>query len=89
MLFRSRRILVRTDGARPLAAALTALEGVEQVRIDGADVVIETSRPDALALALPGLARDAGAVLEAVEPTDEDLESVYAYLTERARGVRR
>mgnify|MGYP003346551140 CR=1 FL=1 len=30
-----------------------------------------------------------GASLLAVEPTDEDLESVYAYLTERARGVRR
>ena len=38
---------------------------------------------------LRALARDAGASLLAVEPTDEDLESVYAYLTERARGVRR
>ena len=73
----------------PSDLALTALEGVERVEIDAGDVVVETSRPDDLALALPALARDAGASLLAVEPTDEDLESVYAYLTERARGARR
>lgn len=86
---RPRRILVRTDAARALAPALTALDGVERVTIDDGDVLVDTSRPDDLALALPALARDVGASLEAVEPTDEDLESVYAYLTERARGVRR
>ncbi|MFM7693600.1 MAG: hypothetical protein ACKO7U_04745, partial [Actinomycetota bacterium] len=60
-----------------------------RVDVDEDALVVETSRPADLAVALPGLARDAGADLTAVEPTDEDLESVYSYLTERARGVRR
>jgi hypothetical protein len=32
------------------------------------------------------LARDLGATLRMVEPLGDDLESVYEYLTERARG---
>jgi ABC-2 type transport system ATP-binding protein len=86
---RPRRIRIEARPARPLAAALTALEGVQRVELAETSVTVETSAPDALAAHLPGLARDAGADLLAVEPTDEDLESIYGYLTERARGVRR
>lgn len=86
---RPRRIRVETDRPRPLAAALAELEGVQRVEVEASSLLVATNRPDELALALPVLARDAAAELRAVEPTDEDLESIYAYLTERARGVRR
>lgn len=86
---RPRRVRVETDRPRLLAAALAGLDGVERVEVDVAAVLVATSRPDDVALALPALAREVGAELRAVEPTDEDLESIYAYLTERARGVRR
>jgi ABC-2 type transport system ATP-binding protein len=86
---RPRRIRVETDRPRPLAAALTELEGVQRVEVDASSLLVATNRPDEFALALPTLARNVAAELRAVEPTDEDLESIYAYLTERARGVRR
>jgi ABC-2 type transport system ATP-binding protein len=59
------------------------------VEIDDDALVIETRDPARLALALPALARDGNVRIGAIEPTDEDLESVYGYLTQRARGVRR
>ncbi len=86
---RPRRVQIAADPARPLGAALAAIAGVEQVEIGEATLTVETSDPAALALALPALARDCGARIAAIEPTDEDLESVYGYLTQRARGVRR
>ena len=86
---RPRRVRIDARPARPLAAAIAGLDGVEQVHVDDAGLTVETGRPDVLALALPALARDCGVHLEAVEPADEDLESVYGYLTQRARGVRR
>lgn len=86
---RPRRVRVETDRPRDLARGIAGLEGVQRVDVDDDALLVETSRPADLAVALPGLARDAGADLAAVEPTDEDLESVYGYLTERARGVRR
>ncbi|MGA0121787.1 MAG: ABC transporter ATP-binding protein [Gaiellales bacterium] len=86
---RPRRVRIVTDHPRRLAPSLPGRAGGQ--RVDGADdaLLVETSRPDELALSLPALARDAGAGLAGVSPIDEDLESVYGYLTERARGVRR
>ena len=86
---RPRRVRVEAAPARPLAAALAGLAGVSQVHVDDGGVTVETDDPRGLALALPELARASGARLGAIEPTDEDLESVYGYLTQRARGVRR
>lgn len=86
---RPRRIRIEAAPPRPLAAALAALAGVEQVHIEQDGLVVETGDPRGLALALPALARECGTRLTSVEPTDEDLESVYGYLTQRARGVRR
>ena len=86
---RPRRVRITASPARPLAAALAAIDGVEQVEIDDDALVIETRDPARLALALPALARDGNVRIGAIEPTDEDLESVYGYLTQRARGVRR
>lgn len=86
---RPRRIRISTTNARALAGAVAALPGVHGVEIDDDRVLVETSAPDELARQLPTLARTADASLVAVESTDEDLESIYGYLTERARGVRR
>ena len=86
---RPRRIRVTTTEARLLATAITALAGVRQVEIENDGLQIETDDPIGFALALPKIARDVGAILTTIEPTDEDLESIYGYLTERARGVRR
>ncbi len=86
---RPRCIRVETDRPRALAAAVAGFDGIDRLEVEADALVLETSAPEALALRLPACARDAGADLIAIEPTDEDLESVYAYLTERARGVRR
>lgn len=86
---RPRRIRIAAQPARPLAAALAALAGVRRVEIESDGVLVETSDTTALALALPQLARACGANLHAIEPTDDNLESVYGYLTERARGTHR
>ena len=86
---RPRRIRIAASPTRALGAALAAVDGVEQLEIGEHAIVVETSDPTAVARALPQLAHDCGATIASVEPTDEDLESVYGYLTQRARGVRR
>ena len=86
---RPRRVQVATTNARAVAAGLAGLPGVESVEISDEGVLVETRDPTALALALPELAVATNAQLRSIEPTDEDLESVYGYLTERARGTRR
>ena len=86
---RPRRVQVVTTNARAVAAGLAGLPGVESVEISDEGVLVETRDPTALALALPELAVATNAQLRSIEPTDEDLESVYGYLTQRARGTRR
>ena len=49
-------------------------------------LVVETADMDALGRRLMPLARDLGATLDRVEPLGDDLESVYTYLTDHARG---
>jgi ABC-2 type transport system ATP-binding protein len=41
---------------------------------------------DTLGRRLVAIASERGIALDRVEPIGDDLESVYAYLTERARG---
>jgi len=86
---RPRRIRIDADPPRDLGAALLAVPGVRGVELDDRGLLVETEDPERLAVELPQRARAARALLTAVRPVDEDLESVYAYLTERARGVRR
>ena len=49
-------------------------------------LVVETADVDALAGDCCRIARDLGATLARVEPVGDDLESVYTYLTDHARG---
>jgi ABC-2 type transport system ATP-binding protein len=84
---RPRRVVVRADGdSRALARALLAAADVEAVRLDDGAIEIETADPGALSLELPGAARGVDALLREVRPVGDDLESVYAYLHERARA---
>jgi ABC-2 type transport system ATP-binding protein len=62
---------------------------VESVRFDDGAMVVEAQDVERLGRALPSLAREVGARLSRIEPVGDDLESVYAYLHERARGVGR
>lgn len=86
---RPRMIRMRTDDGRGLARELVGAGLVESVRVDDGELVVEASDVERLGRALPGLARRVGARLQRVEPVGDDLESVYAYLHQRARGVGR
>ncbi len=75
--------------ARALARELVGAGLVESVRFDEGALVVESADVDRFSRQLAGLARDVGARLRRVEPVGDDLESVYTYLHQRARGVGR
>lgn len=72
--------------AVPLGRELIGSDGVSAVSIDDGALVVSTADVDGLATALPRLAQGLGATLRRIEPLDDDLESVYAYLHARSRG---
>jgi ABC-2 type transport system ATP-binding protein len=86
---RPRSIRLRTDDGRTLGRELVGAGLVESVRFEDGAMVVESGDVERFGRELPRLARDVGARLRRVEPVDDDLESVYAYLHERARGVGR
>ena len=81
MTDRPNRYLIRTDDDRRLASQLigdASCRGVIMRSDDGLDVeVVDFGR---FAVVLPQLAHSAGIRLLEVKPTDESLESVFAYL---------
>jgi ABC-2 type transport system ATP-binding protein len=85
---RSIRLEVATGG-RELASELVGAGLVESVRLDDGAILVEAADVERLGRALAGVARAVGARLRRVEPIGDDLESVYSYLHERARGVGR
>ena len=86
---RPRSIRLRTDDGRGLGRELVGAGLVESVRFEDGAMVVEAGDVERLGRELPRIARDAGVRLRRMEPVDDDLESVYAYLHERARGVGR
>jgi ABC-2 type transport system ATP-binding protein len=87
---RPRRVLVQPDrDGRSLARELLALADVDAVRLQNGTIEIETSDPAALSHELPHAARRTDTLLRGIQPVGDDLESVYAYLHERARGQAR
>lgn len=85
---------VRLEGVRvsELAGALLAQGLVDSVRrsTDGrGGVVVEAPRANALAEAIPAVARRTGTTLRRLEPVGEDLESTFAHLVRAARGAGR
>ena len=81
MADRPRRVLLRSDDDRRLAADLLGLEPVTAVELGAGGLTVATSNAGSLAVALPGVARRGGVRLREVRPLDESLESVFTELT--------
>ena len=81
MADRPRRVLLRSDDDRRLAALLVGLEPVTAVDLGTAGLTVATSNAGVLALALPAVVRQNGLRLTEVRALDESLESVFAELT--------
>lgn len=79
----ARRVRVRADDPRTLAAALIRLPALESVRVDGDAVLIETGDVRDLYRAVPKVARELGIRLYEVTALDDSLASVFAYVTAR------
>jgi ABC-2 type transport system ATP-binding protein len=75
-----RRVLVRADDLRRLAAALVHHEWVTAVGLDTEGVVVSTTRAGDLALAVPRLASELGVRLREVRPLDDSLDSLFREL---------
>jgi ABC-2 type transport system ATP-binding protein len=80
MADRPRRVLVRADPPRVLAAALAGHEAVGGLEVDGDRLTVATRRAGDLAMALPSLAKGAGVRLWEVRPLDESLEALFREL---------
>ena len=77
-----RHVLIRSDGARQLAASLIGLEAVTGVTFDPKrdGLVVQTLQARALAVALPRLATQSAVRLLEVRPLDDSLESLFREL---------
>ncbi len=80
---RPHRIRVAADGARVLAAALVERDLVNGVSISTDSLMIDTNDVDRFGRHIALVAKQCGVRLREVEPTDDDLESVFRYLVER------
>lgn len=73
--------LLRTSEDRVMGGALMGLDSVAGVQLEPrGGVQVQVTDFGAFALALPRLAKEHGITLREVTPTDESLESVFAYL---------
>ena len=77
-----RLIRIDTDRPRPLARQLLAGSWVEGVRVGATDVEIRTTDARSLGLDIAVAARRSGAMITAVSPEDESLDSVFRYLVD-------
>ncbi|RYP86716.1 ABC transporter ATP-binding protein [Nocardioides guangzhouensis] len=81
MTDRPNRFVLRTDDDRTLASVLLADPSVRGARLRGdGGIELEASDFGRFSEVLPRLAREHGVRLLEVTPTDESLESVFAYL---------
>jgi ABC-2 type transport system ATP-binding protein len=81
MTDRPNRFVLRTSSDRAIAAVLLADPSVRGVRLrTEGGLEVEASDFGRFSEVLPRLARDHGVRLHEVTPTDESLESVFAYL---------
>jgi ABC-2 type transport system ATP-binding protein len=80
---RPHRIRISTDAPRRLAAALVEFGLVDGVSISVDALVVDTNDVDRFGRMIAPVARDRNIRLREVEPTDDDLESVFRYLVER------
>ena len=80
---RDHAVRIRADDPRRLASALIGEPSTRSVRLDDGRLVAETNDPRAFYRAVPLVAQREGVRLLEVQPTDESLTSVFAYLVER------
>lgn len=83
MTDRPHSFTVRSSDDRRLASALVANEAVFGVELVDDHLAVRSSDFASFTRVLPRFARDAGVTLFEVRPTDELLESVFAYLVRR------
>jgi ABC-2 type transport system ATP-binding protein len=75
------QVRVECDRPRALAAALIGAEHVVSLHFDEGAVTLETREPDRLYPAIPKAAREAGTTIAALTSPDNNLQSVFHYLT--------
>jgi ABC-2 type transport system ATP-binding protein len=75
-------VKVRTDRPRDLAARLAREPEVVEIRFEEGAVWLRTPKPDAFYAKLPGAALETGCAVEEITSPDDNLESVFRYLTE-------
>ena len=80
---RPRRLRITSDAPRELAASLVGQPNVQGVRFSGDEVEIDTTDIGTFAQLIAPLSKAANARLYAIEPLDDDLESVFRYLVGR------
>jgi len=80
---RPRRLRISSDEPRALAGALVGQPNVMGVRLDAGELEVETEDIASFARVIAPLSKEVNARLFAVEPLDEDLESVFKYLVGR------
>jgi ABC-2 type transport system ATP-binding protein len=80
---RPHRIRVAVDSPRALAAALVERELVDGISVGVDMLTVDTNDVDKFGRNVAVVARELGVRLREVEPTDDDLESVFRYLVER------
>lgn len=76
------RVRIRTPRGRDLARRLIDCPGVVGIRLNGADVNVETRSPDDLFDRLPRAAVDDGIPIEAIESEDLGLDAIFSYLVQ-------
>jgi ABC-2 type transport system ATP-binding protein len=77
------RVRVSADRPRELASALLARSLVDGVSVSAEELVADTSDVDRFGRNVAVIAKELDVRLREVEPTDDDLESVFRYLVER------
>ena len=74
---------VQSNDNRALAAVLIAQPSVRAVSLRGDDLDVQVDDLGSFAVGLPGWARQHGVTLFELSPSDESLESIFAYLVTR------
>jgi ABC-2 type transport system ATP-binding protein len=83
MTDRPHTVRIRSSDDRTLAARLVLEPAVIGVDVDANELLVRTTEFTALSRLLVRLSHAAGITLYEVQPTDESLEHVFAYLVER------
>lgn len=83
MTERPHQYTISSSDDRKLAAAIIAAGAADGVSVAGGSIAVQTSDFGRFVHALPRLAQESGVRLLEVDPADESLESVFAYLVAR------